>query len=182
LRDAAGGLLLPLTAIQLLWINVITNGPPALALAMDRNDGLMQQPPRDPRSPLLDAISLRFIVIAGTVSALIGVLLLIVFPRLGYGIEESRTLLFLYATISQLILVYSARRIITLPHSNIVLLLVVVACLAVQLLSVFISELRLVLGLDQIEPLALIWLTLAVLVSWAVAETLTARKAIAFHV
>jgi P-type Ca2+ transporter type 2C len=92
LRDAAGGLLLPLTAIQLLWINVITNGPPALALAMDRNDGLMQQPPRDPRSPLLDAISLRFIVIAGTVSALIGVLLMIVFPRLGYGIEESRTL------------------------------------------------------------------------------------------
>src|SRR5690242_4387407 len=53
LRDPSGGLLLPLTAIQLLWINVITNGPAALALALDRNHGLMRQPARDPRSPLL---------------------------------------------------------------------------------------------------------------------------------
>lgn len=170
LCDAAGGLLLPLTAIQLLWINVITNGPPALALGLDRNDGLMERPPRDPRSPLLDGASLRFVIVAGTVSALIGGLLLIILPRFSYNMEESRTLLFLYATISQLVLAYSSRRIITQPHSNIVLLLVVASSVALQLLTVFISGLRQVLGLEQVEPFALIWLTGAVFVSWGAAE------------
>ena len=170
LRDAAGGLLLPLTAIQLLWINVITNGPPALALGLDRNDGLMQRPPRDPRSPLLDPASLRFIVIAGSVSALIGGVLLIMLPRFSYTMEQSRTLLFLYATISQLVLAYSARRIVTLPHRNVALLLVVVLGVAVQLLTVFIPGFRMVLGLEQVEPFALILLTVGVLVSWGVAE------------
>ena len=44
-------------------------------------------------------------------SALIGGLLLILLPRFGYSLEVSRTLLFFYATISQLVLAYSARRI-----------------------------------------------------------------------
>jgi P-type Ca2+ transporter type 2C len=176
LRDGAGGLLLPLTAIQLLWINVITNGPPALALGLDHNDRLMDQPPRDPRSPLLDGASLRFVFIAGSVSALIGGLLLVMLPRFGYATETSRTLLFLYATISQLVLAYSARRIVTLPHANIALLLVVGLCLAAQLLTVFIPGLRLVLGLEQIEPFAFIWLTGAVVVSGGIAEVYSRYK------
>ena len=176
LRDAGGGLLLPLTAIQLLWINVITNGPPALALGLDHNDGLMLQPPRDPQAPLLDPTSLRFIVIAGTASALIGGVLLVLLPRSGYDIATSRTLLFLYATISQLVLVYSARQIVTPPHGNRALLVVVVSCLAMQLLTVLVPGFRLVLGLEQVEPFAFIWLTAAVLVSWGCAETLSRAR------
>ncbi|MGZ8848651.1 MAG: cation-translocating P-type ATPase, partial [Pyrinomonadaceae bacterium] len=87
LRDASGGLLLPLTAMQLLWINVITNGPPALALGLDRNHDLMSRPPRDPRSAVLDSVAVRFILIAGTMSGLIGGLLLVLLPRYGFGIE-----------------------------------------------------------------------------------------------
>jgi len=121
LRDTTDGLLLPLTAMQLLWINVITNGPPALALSLDRNHGLMRQRPRDPHAPLLDAASLRFVLIAGSLSALLGGLLLILLPLYGYGVEVSRSLLFLYATISQLVLAYPARRILTVPRINIAL-------------------------------------------------------------
>jgi Ca2+-transporting ATPase len=169
LRDATGGLLLPLTAIQLLWINVITNGPAALALALDRNFGLMMHRPRDPRSPLLDAASLRFILWAGATSAFIGGLLLVLLPRFNYGIQESRTLLFLYATISQLVLVYAARRVTTSPRANVALHGVVFLCISLQLLSVAIPAMRRVLGLAFVEPFDLGWVVFGVVISWAFA-------------
>jgi Ca2+-transporting ATPase len=170
MRDTAGGLLLPLTAMQLLWINVITNGPPALALSLDRNHGLMRQRPRDPRAPLLDAASVRFVFIAGAVSALIGGSLLILLPRFGYGIEASRTLLFLYATVSQLVMVYSTRRMITVPRMNISLHLTVVLCFALQLLTVFVPGLRLVLGLELPDASGLLMVGGSILLSWGMAE------------
>ena len=45
--DDGGGVVLPLLATQILWINLVTDGPPALALGVDPADpGTMNQPPR----------------------------------------------------------------------------------------------------------------------------------------
>ena len=42
-----GGVVLPLLATQILWINLVTDGAPALALGVDPADpGMMSQPPR----------------------------------------------------------------------------------------------------------------------------------------
>ena len=47
LTSAEPGLFLPLLAAQLLWINLITDGPPALALGVDPKDpDVMERPPR----------------------------------------------------------------------------------------------------------------------------------------
>ncbi len=44
----------PLTALQLLWINLVTNGLPALALGVDPPEsGQMREPPRHPDAPIL---------------------------------------------------------------------------------------------------------------------------------
>ncbi len=170
LRDATGALLLPLTAMQLLWINVITNGSPALALGLDRNHDLMSRPPRDPHSAVLDSVAVRFILIAGTISGLIGVVLLVLLPRYGFITEASRTMLFLYASISQLLLAYSSRRIAAVPRMNIALHLAVFLCLSVQLLTVAFPALRGLLGLEALNFAALCWTTAAVAISWIVAE------------
>jgi Ca2+-transporting ATPase len=77
LRDETGAILLPLTAAQLLWVNIITDGPPALALGLDRETGVMREPPREPQSPLLDRGSLRFILVTGCIKAVIGGALLL---------------------------------------------------------------------------------------------------------
>lgn len=47
LTDADGGLVLPLLATQILWINLVTDGAPALALGVDpAHPGLMRRQPR----------------------------------------------------------------------------------------------------------------------------------------
>ena len=49
------GLPAPLTAIQLLWLNLITDGAPALALAMEKGDpDIMDQKPRAKHEPIIN--------------------------------------------------------------------------------------------------------------------------------
>ena len=49
------GLPSPLTAIQLLWLNLITDGAPALALGMEKGDpDTMDRPPRPPEEPIIN--------------------------------------------------------------------------------------------------------------------------------
>ncbi|WP_437783894.1 cation-translocating P-type ATPase [Sorangium sp. So ce1097] len=50
----------PLTPLQLLWINLLTDVAPALALALEPAEpDVMRRPPRDPRAPLLGPGDLR---------------------------------------------------------------------------------------------------------------------------
>ncbi len=170
LRDAGGGLLLPLTAIQLLWLNVITNGPPALALGLDKNHELMRRPPRPPAAPLFDPASLRFVLFAGIASALIGGVLLITLPRQGYSLAATRSSIFCYSVMAQLVCAYPARRIVTAPRHNIALHLSVLFGACLQLLAIFLPTLRALLGLQLLQPAAFLWVALAISLSWGVAE------------
>ncbi|MGZ5434891.1 MAG: cation-translocating P-type ATPase [Pyrinomonadaceae bacterium] len=170
LHDEAGGLLLPLTASQLLWANVVTDGPPALALGLDRDRSVLRQRPRDPKLPLLDSPSLRFILATGTFKALIGGVLLISLPYFGYGLTSTRTLLFLYMTIGQLMFAYPARRVVSKSQTNIALHLAVILGAGLQLLTVFVPGLRLLLGLELPSTFGFAWVAGAVLLSWVGAE------------
>ncbi len=50
------GLPSPLTVIQLLWLNLLTDGAPALALAMEKGDpDIMRRQPRPPQEPVINA-------------------------------------------------------------------------------------------------------------------------------
>ena len=49
------GLPLPLLPVQILWVNLVTSGLPALALAVDPKDpALMRRPPRRPEDRILE--------------------------------------------------------------------------------------------------------------------------------
>ncbi|MEU8986677.1 HAD-IC family P-type ATPase [Streptomyces sp. NPDC048558] len=77
LGASLAGLPAPLTAAQLLWINIIMDGPPAMALAVDpARDDVMRRPPRAPAERILDARRLLGISRAGAVMALGTVVLL----------------------------------------------------------------------------------------------------------
>lgn len=60
------GLPIPLTPIEILWINLVTDGPPALALGFDPPPkGIMEKCPRRPGARMLDKGMIRVILIGG---------------------------------------------------------------------------------------------------------------------
>ena len=60
----------PLTAIQLLWLNLATDGAPALALAMESAEaGIMARPPRPPGEPIVNRRMLRGFLIQSSALA-----------------------------------------------------------------------------------------------------------------
>ncbi len=170
-RDpATGTFLLPLTAVQLLWINVIADGPPALALAFDVNPGVMSRPPRPPRSKLLDPQSLRFVVISGVAKAAGGIGILLLTPLFGLAIAEMRTTLFIYESILQLGFAYPARRISATPLPNVWLALAVGLGVVLQLLTVLLAPLRTLLDLVPISAAIFGGVAVLVLGTLAVAQ------------
>jgi Ca2+-transporting ATPase len=132
LRDPGGALLLPLTAAQILWINLMTDGVPALALAFDRTPGVMRQPPRPADSPLLDRPSVRFVVTAGSMKAALALGILGLVPWLGYNLEVARAVTFHFMAVGQLLLTYPARHTWAHPLPNRYLHLSVAAGMAIQ--------------------------------------------------
>lgn len=87
------GLSLPLTPVQILWVNMVTAVTLALALAFEPAEpGVMQRPPRSPDAPILGGLFLWRIAF---VSVLIGGATIAVFlveRRLGMPLETARTL------------------------------------------------------------------------------------------
>ncbi len=132
LRTGTGALMLPLAAAQILWINLMTDGLPALALAFDRTPGVMQLRPRPADAPLLDNPSARFVVGAGVMKAALALAVLTVLPRLGYDLEVARAATFHFMAVGQLLLTYPSRRTEVRPLRNPLLHAAVVMGIGIQ--------------------------------------------------
>ena len=82
---------LPLFAVQLLWLNLVTNGIQDVALAFEPAEGgELQRPPRPPREPIFDRLMIERVVTSGLV---MGGLAFAVFQWMlanNYSLEEAR--------------------------------------------------------------------------------------------
>jgi Ca2+-transporting ATPase len=174
LREAGGGLLLPLIAVQLLWINLVTDGAPALALALDRNPGVLRQPPRSTVAALLDRASLRFIIFSASVKAAIAGLLLVLLPLAGGPPELIRTAVFVFMASGQVVFAYPSRRIRGGVPPNFVLHVAVLVGVLLQPALVLMPWSRTLLGLVPLTSAAWLAVGLGMVTSWLAAE-LTAR-------
>ncbi|MFZ5896962.1 MAG: cation-translocating P-type ATPase [Myxococcota bacterium] len=151
LRTPEGALLLPLTALQVLWINFLGDGPPALALSVDRSREVMQQPPRARKSALLDRLTLSFIMVDGGFKAVVGLSLLALLPRWGASLPETASAVFLYEAVAKLLSVYPARKVGARAARNSWLHVSIVFGLLLAFLCVALPPLRHALGLAPLS-------------------------------
>ncbi|HKP15185.1 MAG TPA: cation-translocating P-type ATPase, partial [Gemmatimonadaceae bacterium] len=115
LRSASGELLLPLLATQILWINLVTDGAPALALGLDPAErGLMRRGPRRRDEGVLTLRMWREITTSGLVMALGTLWLLDASLPGGFvagtgTIEHARAMAFTTLVLAQLFNAFNAR-------------------------------------------------------------------------
>lgn len=159
--------LLPLTATQILWVNLLTDSLPAMSLAVDRNRNVLAHQPRDPGAPLFDRISLRFILAAGLGIGLLCLLMTYwALPLMGFSELLTRTTVFSYLVLAQLILVFPARKFALDPLPNSYVLWSVVTALLIQFTAMIVPWARQLLGIEKLTLGAAGVLVIALLVTW----------------
>ena len=140
------GFPLPLLPLQILWINLITDGLPALALSVDpkEKDIMARKPSRE-----FLRKSVAFIFVTGIISTLtwFGAFLV----TLPYGLEKARTMVFTTIVVYELLLVFNSRSetksvFRNNPFTNKMLLLAVLSSLILQFLVIYLPALQSVFG------------------------------------
>ena len=153
------GLPLPLTAIQILWINLVTDGLPATALSLDPHaKGIMTRKPKAATESILNKDLTRNIIVFGS---LIGIATLIMFWLYqGSGLAKAQTVAFTSLVVFELARIRMVRAHYKLGiFSNKWLVAAVVGSVLLHLLTIY-TPLATVFGT---EPLALIdWIFISI--------------------
>jgi magnesium-transporting ATPase (P-type) len=162
------GMALPVTAVQVLWVNMVITVTLALALAFEPAEaGVMRRPPRPPVEPLITATMLAHIVY---VTALVtGVTFWMFQWELGRGvaIEEARTAAVNMLVLAQLVYLFNSRRFVAPALSrdtltgNPIALGSAAALIVLQLLFTYLPVMQALFHTTAIEPE--VWLRMATL-------------------
>jgi len=104
------GLPLPLSAVQILYVNLATDGLPALALAVDPADpDLMRRPPRDAGQGIFTRPVVTLIMVGGVWSALLNLLLFSWARNSGRSDAEAMMMTFVSLVLIQFFKAYNFR-------------------------------------------------------------------------
>ena len=154
----AGGLGQPLNAMQLLWINLISDIAPGLALALEPPEpDVLSRPPRDPEEPIVKSSDFKRIAFESTMLSA-GALGAYGYGIMRYGMgARASTMAFMSLTSGQLLHAISCR---SEQHSifdkdrlppNKYLNAAIAGSLSLQVLSLAVPGLRSLLGITPIS-------------------------------
>ena len=104
------GMPMPLIAVQILYINLATDGLPALALAVDPPEhDLMKRPPRDPRAGIFSRPVVALMLAGGIWSAIANLSLFVWARAQQFPMDECRTLVFVSLCLVEFFKAFSFR-------------------------------------------------------------------------
>ena len=110
LASMALGLPLPLLAAQILWINLVEDGFPSIALTTEQETaGVMDEPPRSPKEPILNRPMKIWMTVIFFVTGLAAFLSFLFLLKLSGDLEKARTIVFALMCVDSLIFALSVR-------------------------------------------------------------------------
>lgn len=173
----AGGLPLPLLPIQILWVNLVTDGLPAIALGVDSvEEDIMLRPPRDVREGIFARGLGGKILFRGL---LIGLVTLAVFygalSVARTGLAQAQTMAFATLVLAQLIHVFDCRSadrglLDRSPFGNRWLLLAVLSSFSLLMAAIYAPSLRAVFRTVPPSPAGWAFICAAAVVPTAAAQ------------
>jgi Ca2+-transporting ATPase len=140
---ALAGWSAPLLPIHLLWINLITDGLPALTLGMEPpGPDVMDRPPRPPREPIINrARGLHILLYGALIAFSMALGFSYAWSRQDASLATARTIAFCIAAFSQMFFAFGCRNErLVFPQlgllSNVAMLVAILGSIALQLATV----------------------------------------------
>jgi len=99
----------PLSVVQILWIHLICDGPSDITLGFEREEGLMNDPPKSQKESILDKRGKILIPAISLTSAAVALFLFWYFWRVYDDLVSGKTIVFTVLAIQDLIYVFSYR-------------------------------------------------------------------------
>lgn len=152
------GLPLPITATMILWINLVSDGFPNLALTIDpKRADIMKEKPRSPQERLVNIWMMSLIGVVSLVAGLIILTAFILVYKSTGDLMTARSVAFLTLGLDSLIYVFSVRTLMSPfwknnPFENKWLIVAVLAGFALQVLPFATPAIRQLFGLVDLSP------------------------------
>jgi Ca2+-transporting ATPase len=152
------GVPIPIVALQILWLNVVTGVFPALAMAWELPEaGVMENPPRNPKAPIITNRYKLLIGFQGLVIAAGPMLSYIMALNGGMEVDSARSIGFMTLAMVHLLQVFNVRRKNGLGYDRTIvrnpyMIGALVLTLALQLLAIYVPFLQRVLGTTALTP------------------------------
>ncbi|MBN1167099.1 MAG: HAD-IC family P-type ATPase [Methanospirillaceae archaeon] len=176
---------LPLLAVQILWLNLVTNGIQHIGLAFEPGEeNAMNRPPRPPSQGIFNRLMVSEILISSLVMGMIGFVTWYLLLSLGYDEDTARNLGLLLFVLLENVHVFNCRSehlsVFRMPfRRNLFLVVSVIGAQAIHQLAMHIPILQEVLGLQPVglkECIVLLGMACIVVVVMEIFKRVWAKK------
>ncbi len=163
----ATGLPLPLLPVQLLWLNLVTNGIQDVMLGLEKAEpGLLGRKPRSPKEPIFNRVMLRRILVGGLYIGLVSFILFYFLLQGGESVESARNITLLLMVLFENVHIFNSRTEVNflykMKYKNSEALIIIV--IFTQLLHIACMHIPFMQKVLSIQPVSLnAWLLLATL-------------------
>lgn len=166
LFSLAAGLPIPLVAVQLLWLNLVTNGIQGVALAFEKGESAsMKRPPRNPSEGIFNKLMIQETLLSGLTMAIVAFACWFWLLKTGWDEFNARNLVLLLMVLFENIHVFNCRSeynsAFKIPFKNNILLITgVFIAQGIHITSMQIPLMQNVLKIKPVDPS--IWIILLV--------------------
>jgi len=157
----------PLVAVQLLWLNLVTNGIQGVGLAFEKGEKeTMCKPPRSPQEGIFNRLMVQEVVVSGLAMGAIAYLFWLVLLKQGMSEFSARNIVLLLMVLFENIQVFNCRSeyksAFKVPLKNNILLITgVIAAQGIHIASMNIPFMQMVLDVEPIKPIEWLYMLFA---------------------